>query len=289
MSYLILFSLLTAGTIMTALWMFLFCRYRRGFNQVITYLADKKFMMSEVFFIGFGLIDLAGINLNTERGKKREKIISELYGKRYAAFYRYCILGQQLTYVLTFLPPVLFIGAVASDGVLILIMILAVALITLYPDIEINNAAMRKREDIISDYPAVLSKLTLMTEAGLVIREAWNKVAYFSDRPLYKEMQITTEEMKNGMSDIEALYNFAQRCSVKEIRKFSSIMSQNILKGGRELTDSMKSMTYESWEEKKQRAKIKGETAGARLMIPLMIMFCGILLMVVVPMFKQMF
>lgn len=38
---------------------------------------------------------------------------------------------------------------------------------------------------------------------------------------MYKEMQLTSEEMNNGVSELDALHNFAQRCSVKEIRKFS--------------------------------------------------------------------
>ena len=53
----------------------------------------------------------------------------------------------------------------------------------------------------------------------MVIREAWTKVAYTCDRAMYKEMQLTSEEMNNGVSELDALHNFAQRCSVKEIRK----------------------------------------------------------------------
>lgn len=66
------------------------------------------------------------------------------------------------------------------------------------------------------------------------------------------------------------------------------ILSQNIQKGGSELTMSLRYMNEESWEEKKQRAKRKGETAGTKLMIPLMIMFVGILFMIIVPIFSNM-
>ena len=100
--------------------------------------------------------------------------------------------------------------------------------------------------------------------------------------------QLTSEEMNNGVSELDALHNFAQRCSVKEIRKFTSILSQNIQKGGSELTMSLRYMNEESWEEKKQRAKRKGETAGTKLMIPLIIMFVGILFMIIVPIFSNM-
>ena len=52
---------------------------------------------------------------------------------------------------------------------------------------------------------------------------------------------------------------------------------------------NLKYMNDESWEEKKHRAKRKGEVAGSKLMIPVMIMFVGILLMVIVPIFANMF
>lgn len=122
----------------------------------------------------------------------------------------------------------------------------------------------------------------------LAPKELFDKIQYTCDRAMYKEMQLTSEEMNNGVSELDALHNFAQRCSVKEIRKFTSILSQNIQKGGSELTMSLRYMNEESWEEKKQRAKRKGETAGTKLMIPLMIMFVGILFMIIVPIFSNM-
>ena len=164
----------------------------------------------------------------------------------------------------------------------------AAAALIVYLDMEVSGAVERKHDEILSDYPEILSKLTLLVNAGMVIREAWIKVAYTCDRAMYKEMQLTSEEMNNGVSELDALHNFAQRCSVKEIRKFASILSQNIQKGGSELTMSLRYMNEESWEEKKHRAKRKGETAGTKLMIPLMIMFVGILFMIIVPIFSNM-
>ena len=175
-----------------------------------------------------------------------------------------------------------------NDMTFAILVVAAAAALIVYLDIEVSSAVERKHDEILSDYPEILSKLTLLVNAGMVIREAWTKVAYTCDRAMYKEMQLTSEEMNNGVSELDALHNFAQRCSVKEIRKFTSILSQNIQKGGSELTMSLRYRNEESWEEKKQRAKRKGETAGTKLMIPLMIMFVGILFMIIVPIFSNM-
>ena len=49
------------------------------------------------------------------------------------------------------------------------------------------------------------------------MREAWEDVAYTGDTTLYVEMQKTVDEMNNGVSEIDALYNFGSRCIIPEI------------------------------------------------------------------------
>lgn len=289
MDYTLAYVMAGAGSLMVVLWALLFLKYRNLYDNIIQAMDPKKFMMCEMFFIGFGFIDMFKVNLKSESGRKKEKKIAEIYGERYAAFYHYCITGGQLTYLLTIAPLGLFIGAITNDILYAFLAIAATAAIIASLDMDVNNAIEKKRDEILSDYPDVLSKLTLLVNAGMIIREAWTKVAYTSNRALYKEMQTTSEEMHNGVSDMDAFYNFAQRCAIKEIRKFASILTQNIQKGGAELALSLKAMNEESWEEKKHRAKRKGETAGSKLMIPMMIMFVGILLMVIVPIFTNMF
>jgi len=256
--------------------------------DIISSIDEKRFMLSELFFIGFGCVSLFKLNLNTESGRRKERKIAEIYGEKYAPYYRYVILGGQLTYALTVAPLGFMMGAWLNDAVYMILTVAAAGALVFYLDIEINNAVSRKRDEILSDYPKVLSKLTLLVNAGMVVREAFSKVAFSSERALYKEMQITAEEIKNGMSEIDAFFNLAQRCSVKEIRKFASILTQNIQKGSSELTAALKYMTAESFEQKKHFAKRKGELAGQKLLIPVMMMFIGILIMVIVPIVSNM-
>lgn len=289
MNYFMAYAMVSIATVMVVLWTILYLKYKNSFDDMIAAIDRNQFMMPEIFFIGFGFMNMFRINLRTEKGRKKQKKISEVYGEKYAEFYHYCIVGGQITYSLTIAPMGLLIGAITNDATFAMLALAATAAIVVYVDMDVNNAIERKRDEILSDYPEVLSKLTLLVNAGLVIREAWTKVAYTSDRALYKEMRLASEEMNNGVSELDAFYNFSQRCAVKEIRKFASILSQNIQKGGSELTMNLRYMNEESWEEKKHRAKRKGETAGSKLMIPLLIMFIGILLMVIVPIFTNMF
>ena len=270
MSFVVAYALAGAGTLLVVLWVMLYLRYSSQYDVMIAAIDKKQFFLPEIFFIGFGFMDMFKVNLKTEAGRKKEKKIAEIYGEKYAEYYHNCIVGGQITYALTVAPLGLFIGAMTNDMTFAILVVAAAAALIVYLDIEVSSAVERKHDEILSDYPEILSKLTLLVNAGMVIREAWTKVAYTCDRAMYKEMQLTSEEMNNGVSELDALHNFAQRCSVKEIRKFTSILSQNIQKGGSELTMSLRYMNEESWEEKKQRAKRKGETAGTKLMIPLM-------------------
>jgi len=51
----------------------------------------------------------------------------------------------------------------------------------------------------------------------------------------------------------------------------------------------MKVMSEEAWAKKRQYAKQRGELAAQKLLVPNMIMFMGILVVVVVPIFSSMF
>ena len=81
------------GTFFILFWLFLYIKYRNAYDQVIDAIDKKKFMFGEIYFIGFGFITLFHINIKTERGSKKIKEISEIYGRKYAEFYHYVITG----------------------------------------------------------------------------------------------------------------------------------------------------------------------------------------------------
>ena len=93
--------------------------------------------------------------------------------------------------------------------------------------------------------------------------------------------------MANGASDLEAFRNFADRCSVKQIRKVTSTLIQNMQKGNQELAYFLEEMSREMWEEKKNLVRQKGETAGTKLLIPIGMIFVGILIMIIAPIFAN--
>lgn len=135
----------------------------------------------------------------------------------------------------------------------------------------------------------MVSKLTLLINAGMLVRRAWDEVANSNfESPLYGEMRMASKDIEEGMLIEDAMDSFAARCGLKEIRKFSSIYVQAVKRGAAESVDSMKIMADEAWAQKKQLSKQKGEIAAQKLLVPNLIMFLGILIVVVVPMIASM-
>ena len=166
--------------------------------------------------------------------------------------------------------------------------ILLGGLAIVYLDLTLQDKLTARRQELVLDLPQVLSKLTLLVNSGMVLREAWRRVSVTGDRVLYKEMQNTSLEIENGVMESDAYRNFADRCNVKEIRKFASLIIQNLKKGNEELAYFLKDLSDEMWEVKKNEVKQKGEKANSKLLFPMMLIFIGILLMILVPVFQQM-
>ena len=128
----------------------------------------------------------------------------------------------------------------------------------------------------------MISKLALMTNAGMILREAWELIAYGDETAVYKEMQKTVEDMRNGMSEIDAYHAFGKRCVIPEIKKFSATIIQGVTKGSSELVLMLQDQNKEIWEAKKQ-----GEKAASKLLFPMVVMFLGILIMIMIPIFSN--
>ena len=159
------------------------------------------------------------------------------------------------------------------------------ALMIWYLDELLNDKINARRDELLRDYPGMLSKLTLLVNAGMPIREAWIKVANANEGMLYQEMRNTAMDLSNGMQEVEAYKTFGERCSIKSLRKFSTMMIQNLQKGSNEVVQFLKDMSTEAWEEKKHEVKRKGEKASNKLLLPIGLIFAGVLILIIVPMF----
>ena len=277
--------ILGLGTILTLIWLLLLLGDR--YTQFIEPLNSKSFPGKELYPIGFRFLEVIGYQYQSKKDRALRQQIEILHGKKYTEYYLRVITAQQISMSMTVL--VLFIPffALTNEIIVLLIGLLFVFLSYYYFSTAPREAIKKRSNEIMGDFPSVVAKLALLTNAGMIIREAWEEVAYSGEGTLYKEMQITVDEIRNGVSETEAYYQFGFRCVVPEVKKFTTTLTQAMGKGNREIADTLKLQSSEVWEMRKHHVKQQGEKASGKLLIPMVIMFLGVIIMIVIPIFTN--
>lgn len=268
-------------------WMYLFLKSKK-YDSLFENLDQKDFPLKETYSIGYCFLEIIGYKYTSKKDRKKRQELNVLYGEKYAEYYLRVIYSQQIS--MAFLVYLLSFSMYGfSQDVLVWIIMVGFAGVAYYYFGDVSSKKIRLRsEEMLSDFSEVVSKLALLTNAGMILREAWEFVADSKeDGTIYKEMRIARDDMNNGLSDIEAIRKFGNRCIISEIRKFTSTLIQGMVKGNDELVIMLQNQSSEVWAEKKQNVRRQGEKAASKLLIPMLLMFVGILIMVIVPIFAN--
>lgn len=277
------------ATVFVLLWLFLFLRYRSRYDSLLDKADPKIFTMKDLYFTGLGLIEMHERMkrkkiTTSEKAVEKIRELAEVFGRNQAELYYYISISAIISLLVTFLPIGLMLPCLLQKPIMLLPGLLLAFVMPYGIYSGINNAIANKKDELRSEFPNMVSKLTLLINAGMIPSRAWRAVANGNTtNRLYEEMRTATRDIEEGMTIERAMDAFALRCGLKEIRKFSSIYVQAVKGGAGEAIGSMKQMSDEAWEEKKQYAKQKGEIAAQKLLVPNMLMFIGILIVVVVP------
>ena len=243
----------------------------------------NTFLFEDLFFIGARVMRIFHRGTNGKRVRKLEEIYDgALAGQiaRNASFAPY-------TYFCVFAPIVLMVFAVSESKAATAALCVFVAFLMSYFDIWLNGAIKKRHGIILCEFATVLSKMSLLVNAGITAADAFARVADSGEGVLYVEMQRAVADIKNGKSTDEAFDEFCFRCGCKEVRKFVSLYKQNLIKGGPEFPFLLQDMASAAWDERKARARLLGAAAEQKLLIPIMLMFIGVLIMVIVPAFNN--
>ncbi|MCI8927568.1 MAG: type II secretion system F family protein [Lachnospiraceae bacterium] len=276
-------AMLIPTTAAVLFWVILALRYEEKFEEITSSINSDEYYLSELFFIGFQIMEIIHFNIKSDASRKKIKLMSEVYGKKYAEYYYYVSVGGKITYVVTVLPVIFLLALLANNPVALLFGAALAVIFVWYMNESFKDKLTARREEILAQFPQVLSKMTLLVNSGMLLRDAWNLIANQSDTVLFQEMQLTATQLDNGVSEAAAYREFAERCGIKEVRKFASMIIQGLEKGAAELTMFLKDMADELWMEKRNMVKQKGEKANSKLLVPTVIIFIGILFMIMAP------
>ena len=151
----------------------------------------------------------------------------------------------------------------------------------------------QRKEQLLLDYPELVNKLTLFLGAGMTVKRAWRKILQdyenslkdHDTRYVYEEMKLTYREIESGVPEAESYENFGRRCNLPCYLKLGALLSQNLRKGVKGLSEMLHIESLQAFEERKARAKRKGEEAGTKLLLPMFMMLAIVLVIVIMPAF----
>ncbi|AEV67152.1 type II secretion system F family protein [Acetivibrio clariflavus] len=278
--------IMTVGTVALLLWLIFFILGNK-YDGMFDSLNEKDFPLKEIYGVGYAALETFRYSFNSKSDRKLKHEIEILYGDKYAEYFLRVIHAQKVTLSMTlFVISFVFYGLTNEIGVL-LVMFMFSGLAFYYYGTLTHKKILKRSDEMLRDFTEVVSKLALLTNAGMILREAWETVAKGGNTTFYQEMQRSVDQMKNGVTEIDALYEFGVRCIIPEIKKLTSTLIQGLIKGNSELAAILQEQSKEVWDAKKQRVKRQGEKAASKLLIPMSIMFLGILIMIVVPIFAN--
>lgn len=180
----------------------------------------------------------------------------------------------------------------SSGGIFAALSLLASSVIMIRKAREEQEKKMKRMEQLLMDYPALVMKFTLLVQAGMTVRKAFQKIASDykrkkkgSSRWAYEEVAAACYEMDSGVSEAEAYRRFGERCGQIKYKTFATLLIQNLQKGSRRMSDMLEKESMEAWDERKRKARILGEMAATRLLLPMALMLLVVMAVIMLPAF----
>lgn len=283
--------------------LFLLCylKSKDRYEEYIEYVDKEEYGLKDFIPLGLWLWEvwrlenILPMQVKTILARHNNQVyqkVLELRGPKNVEFYSYIHNGYRQAVAVIASAAASVIGLImsvqgdASNGLLFSgLSVVAFFGIPFLVDSSLNEQIEKRRLSIQMEFPEFINKLTLLVNAGMTISKAWEKIINENKRDhiLYDEMRYALMEIKAGKPEGVAYEEFARRCKVKEVTKFVSVIVMNLKRGGAEVVPVLKEQGNECWEMRKNAARQMGEEASTKILIPMMIMFLGIVLVVSTP------
>lgn len=177
-----------------------------------------------------------------------------------------------------------------SSGYFLLLVLFAACVLYWGRVRELDQRLEARKRELLLDYPEIVNKLALYMGAGMTVRNAFFKMGedYKKQREVrkkyvYEEILITCYELQGGKSETEAYDHFGKRCQVQSYIKLSALLSQNIRKGSNDLLRMLRQEAENAFVQRRNLAKKLGEEAGTKLLLPMMMMLCIVMVIIMIP------
>lgn len=212
---------------------------------------------------------------------KLKIILRNQYGDLFLYFNITNFASKKIMYSFYLICINLMIYPIINNSLIFTLIFIFIIFINLYFDFDIKIKYLEYNNSIKNNLPNVISRMSLLIQSGIPTRECINIVSHYEKEESYLNKINTL--VANGISENEAYNSMISRSDDILIRKFLSILLQNLEKGSNNITDSLDLLRKESDEFRRNNIIIKTQAANRKLLIPNIMVFIGIMVMIMVP------
>lgn len=274
--------LLIIGSVITVFFVILLLKGQK-YNYMVDALSGDDFPLKEIYVAGLAMQDSRMFKPSGKIGDFLRDKTKLIYTRKYSEYYTSIIWAQALSMGM-FCCALCFLvaGLIPDMAMLMALFGVIMAIMPGYYFINHVGELVTTRKTLCEDeFPNVISKLALLVNSGVILHEAWEIVATGNEGQFYDLMQVSCEEMRNGKSDVDAIHDFGVQTSSDMVKKFTTALIQSIERGGGELSSFLTNQSKEIWAHRRQTMLQKGEKAAGALLMPIALMFGGVMMIVI--------
>lgn len=247
-------------------------------------LSKDDFMLKDVFGVGFAVLDIIKYQYGTAFDRKLRIKLRELYPIDYNDYYLRVYWAQSFTYlVIGFVFSGLLLNALGPIGIF---MGVGLGGVLFYYSFKGLDERIEKRHLKISlDMPDFTNKIIILSGAGLTIRDALIKISkeMSISTPLYEALAECVSAIDTGANETQAFMRLTDKCNTPAMRRFSSVILQNIKYGGAEVIRALSDIADEQWNERKNASEKLAMEAETKLLYPMMLMLFAVIIVTITP------
>lgn len=264
---------------------FLYLTGKKKYGQYCEILDKKEYPLRAFIPLGFAFMEMLRYKYTTVLDRKLRKQLAELQEKEYVEFYLRVTWATASSY---FFIALLLSGILAVAGLELSVVLaavffgVAIGYAILY---QVEKKVAERHVFISMDLPDFTNKILVLSGAGLSVRAAIIKVCKDlpKDTPFYRELKKSVYFMENGETPESAMDLLCMKCNMPEVRRMTSVLLQNMQRGGTDVLFALREIGNELWNERRAMAKRMAEKAGTKLLFPMMLMLLAVILIVAAP------
>lgn len=184
-------------------------------------------------------------------------------------------------------------GSLSIESFLLLLAIVIPMLIYSRFFEQLESLQKQRKEQAERSYSEFITKLSLLLAAGISVRQCFSRLAkeyeenYGEEHVLTIELKRLKQELEYGYSESVVYDTFGRRIGVLPYQRMASLLTQNVSKGIQGIRVLLLQEAKEVMAEERAKIKIKGEQAGTKLLVPMMVLLVLVFAILLVPAFQS--